>query len=98
MRTGNCLRQRGHRLVLVCEGHLRAKLRRVQEVLRHGRHDARAALRGTGESSDAVGNEEQESARLGFLRANSTAQTRAMDLERAVQARDEKMIGVRLTN
>src|SRR5213076_1685669 len=83
------------RLVLVPDRDLRAELRRVQEVLRDSRDDACTPLLGSSQSADTIGDEEQKSPRLGFLRADSFADARRVNVERPVQTRDEKVIGVR---
>jgi hypothetical protein len=70
----------------------------MEEVLGDRGYDPRATLARARESAHAIGNEKQETTRLRFLRADSVAQARAVDAKRSVEARDEKMIGVRLTN
>src|SRR5439155_22641502 len=71
------------------------ELRRMQQMLRHGRDDARAPLLRAGEPAHAVGDEEEKAARLGLLRSDPSIEARRMDVERPVEARDEKVIGVR---
>ena len=94
MRTRHRLTETADGVGFVRHCHLRAELRGVQEMLRHRGHGARAALGCAGEPAHSVSDEQQESARLRLLRANAVAETRRVDVERAVQACHKEVIGV----
>src|SRR5438270_9573540 len=67
-------------------------------MLRDGRHDARAPLLRARKPANAIGNEQEDPARLALLRPDAAIQARRVHAERAMEARDEKMIGVRASH